>query len=134
MRKHIITFLIFVLLSMLLSGCQSTNIQSGKLARLDTHLSHNLRLELVEKDREILKLQKELEECNSELENQTKIATDCRNAKANEFMEMIDPIMDELNNVKQENTSLKSELEQLKATNTAEEIPADADANLPDVQ
>lgn len=135
MMKSIFIFSVCLISLVIFGGCQAPNAQSAKLARLDAHLSHNLRLELMEKDKQILELQKELERCNSELEKHTKIATDCQNEKANEFMEMINPIMDELSKVKLENVELKAELEKLKSGPKVEDTnTSSVEPNAPAVQ
>lgn len=94
-------------------GCQGSNKNIERHEKLQAHARYQLSGELEQKDKEIERLTVQITDLKKQLAEQTKFAEDCTTKAGTEFMTMIDPIMEELTQVKAENEQLKAQLQEL---------------------
>lgn len=117
MKKKLFKVLSVVVFAISIIGCQEQAQTSPQREKLQGHLVHQLKLEIDQKDAQIAQLDKKLKECNTELTKSQKQANDCMTSQGNEFMEMITPIMDEMDALRAENQQLKSQLQEDQPSN-----------------
>ncbi len=98
-------------------GCQ-TDKNTEKREKLYSHARYQLKGELEQKNKEIEGLTSQIAVLEKQLAEQTKLSDDCATKQGEEFMTMIDPIMDELNQAKAENEQLKAQLQKLSGNKT----------------
>lgn len=98
-------------------GCQESNKNVERRGKLQAHARYQLSGELEQKDNEIAALTLQVDNLKKQLAEQTRQTEDCRTKQGEEFMTIIGPIVDELDQAKAENEQLKAQLKNLSDSN-----------------
>lgn len=116
MKKNL-TICLFLGIVFLL-GCQEqqSDVNAEKLEKLQAHKSYQLSVELEQAQAKINQQSEDIENLQKELQKKTKLYEECMTKEGTQFMEMIAPMLDELENTKKQNQQLRKELETLKSS------------------
>ncbi len=100
-------------IALFLNGCaQNRSDNEPKRERLRAHENYQLTQQLQQSNQTIQLQSEQIDQLQSELQETTKLYQECMNKEGTQFMELITPIMDELEATRQENQQLKQQLAQ----------------------